>query len=396
MRLFGTDGIRSEVGKYPLTAENILKLAKAASIVLKKKNSISRVVINKDTRLSGYIFEPTLTAGFISMGVNVVLVGPLPTPSLTILSKSLRADFSVMITASHNPLQDNGLKFFSGTGYKITAEEERKIEDYFFNYDFDNFKIKPSNYGKAVRLKDAIGRYSEALKQNTFKNLEFSNTEKMTLEGTVNKTIIALLLLFFSASYSYSNANTSFVWMGFIIGFVLAIVTIFKKEWAPYTVPFYAIFEGLALGGISYVYASMYTGIVQQAIFLTFGIFGSLLFAYKTRIIKPTENFKLGLFAATGGIFLVYMVSFIMSFFGSGLSIMNPGNSSLISIGFSLFVVIIASLNLVLDFDFIEEASEIGAPKYMEWYGVFGLLVTLIWLYLEILRLLAKLNSRRN
>ena len=184
--------------------------------------------------------------------------------------------------------------------------------------------------------------------------------------------------------------------MGFIIGFVLAIVTIFKKEWAPYTVPFYAIFEGLALGGISYVYASMYTGIVQQAIFLTFGIFGSLLFAYKTRIIKPTENFKLGLFAATGGIFLVYMVSFIMSFFGSGLSIMNPGNSSLISIGFSLFVVIIASLNLVLDFDFIEEASEIGAPKYMEWYGVFGLLVTLIWLYLEILRLLAKLNSRRN
>ncbi len=126
MRLFGTDGIRGEVGKYPLTAENILKLAKAASLVLKKKNSISRVVINKDTRLSGYIFEPALTAGFISMGVNVVLVGPLPTPALTILSKSLRADFSVMITASHNPYQDNGLKFFSGIGYKITAEEEKK------------------------------------------------------------------------------------------------------------------------------------------------------------------------------------------------------------------------------------------------------------------------------
>ena len=190
-----------------------------------------------------------------------------------------------------------------------------------------------------------------ALTKNTFKNLEFSNSNKMTLEGTVNKTIIGLLLLFFSASYSYSNANTSFVWMGFIIGFVLAMITIFKKEWAPYTVPLYAIFEGLALGGISYVYASMYTGIVQQAIFLTFGIFGSLLFAYKTRIIKPTENFKLGIFAATGGIFLVYLVSFIMSFFGSGLSIMNPQNSSLISIGFSLFVVIIASLNLVLDFD---------------------------------------------
>ena len=174
MRLFGTDGIRGEVGKYPLTAENVLKLAKAASIVLRKKNSISRVVINKDTRLSNYIFEPALTSGFISMGINVVLVGPLPTPALTILSKSLRADFSVMITASHNPYQDNGLKFFSGSGYKITVEEEKKIEDCFFNYDFDNFRIKPSNYGKAVRLKDAIGRYSEALKQNIFNNLDYT------------------------------------------------------------------------------------------------------------------------------------------------------------------------------------------------------------------------------
>ncbi len=235
-----------------------------------------------------------------------------------------------------------------------------------------------------------------ALSKNTFKNIDFSQSNRMTLEGTVNKTIIALILLFTSASYSFSNANTGFVWFGFIVGFILALVTIFKKEWAPYTVPLYAIFEGLALGGISYIYASIYTGIVQQAIFLTFGIFGSLLFAYKTRIIKPTENFKLGLFAATGGIFLVYLLSFIMSFFGAGLPIMNPQNSSLMSIGFSLFVVIIASLNLVLDFDFIEEASEVGAPKYMEWYGVFGLLVTLIWLYLEILRLLAKLNSRRS
>ena len=235
-----------------------------------------------------------------------------------------------------------------------------------------------------------------ALTKNTFKNISFSNSNRMTLEGTVNKTIIALTLLLFSASYTYSSANTSLIWLGFIVGFILAITTIFKKEWAPYTVPAYAIFEGLALGGISYIYANMYTGIVQQAIFLTFGIFGSLLFAYKTRIIKPTENFKLGIFAATGGIFIVYLISFIMSFFGGGLSVMNPMNSSLMSIGFSLFVVIIASLNLVLDFDFIEEASENGAPKYMEWYGVFGLLVTLIWLYLEILRLLAKLNSRRN
>ncbi len=174
MRLFGTDGIRGEVGKYPLTAENILKLAKASSLVLKKKNSISRVVINKDTRLSGYIYEPALTAGFISMGINVVLVGPLPTPALTLLSKSLRADFSVMITASHNPFFDNGLKFFSNQGLKISSEDEKKIEENFFNYDFDNFKIKQSNYGKAIRLKDAMGRYSEALKRSSDRNLDYS------------------------------------------------------------------------------------------------------------------------------------------------------------------------------------------------------------------------------
>ena len=181
MRLFGTDGIRGEVGKYPLTPENVLKLAKASSLVLRKKNSISRVVINKDTRLSGYIFEPALTSGFLSMGIEVILVGPLPTPALTVLGKSLRADFSVMITASHNPYRDNGLKFFSGQGLKISPEEENKIEDLFFNYDFDNFKIKQSNYGKAIRLKNALGRYSEALKHSADRNLNYSQL-KVTLD----------------------------------------------------------------------------------------------------------------------------------------------------------------------------------------------------------------------
>ena len=181
MRLFGTDGIRGEVGKYPLTPENVLKLAKASSLVLRKKNSISRVVINKDTRLSGYIFEPALTSGFLSMGIEVILVGPLPTPALTVLGKSLRADFSVMITASHNPYKDNGLKFFSGQGLKISPEEENKIEDLFFNYDFDNFKIKQSNYGKAIRLKNALGRYSEALKHSADRNLNYSQL-KVTLD----------------------------------------------------------------------------------------------------------------------------------------------------------------------------------------------------------------------
>ena len=135
--------------------------------------------------------------------------------------------------------------------------------------------------------------------------------------------------------------------------------------------------------------------IVPTAIMLTLGILFSLLFAYKSKIIRPTENFKLGLFAATAGIGVVYLISFLMSMFGGGgLAIMDPTNSSMFSICFSLFVVVIASLNLVMDFDFIEEGAEKGAPKYMEWYGAFGLLVTLIWLYLEILRLLSKLRSR--
>ena len=235
-----------------------------------------------------------------------------------------------------------------------------------------------------------------ALNKNTFKGLQTSGGQTMTIDGTVNKTSIALIILLVSAYYTFSTSNTNFIFIGFIAGLVLAIATIIKKQWAPITVPIYAICEGLALGGISSIYESMYTGIVQQAIFLTIGIFAALLFAYKTKIIKATENFKLGVFAATGGIALVYFVSFIMSFFGSELSIMNIQNASIMSIGFSVFVVIIASLNLVLDFDFIEEASEIGVPKYMEWYATFGLLITLIWLYLEILRLLAKLQSRRN
>jgi uncharacterized YccA/Bax inhibitor family protein len=137
-------------------------------------------------------------------------------------------------------------------------------------------------------------------------------------------------------------------------------------------------------------------GIVPKAIFLTLGILFALLFAYKTKIIKVTENFKLMVFSATAGIGVVYLISFVMSMFGfsEGMAIMSPTNSSLMSIGFSLFVVAIAALNLVMDFDFIEEGVNSGAPKYMEWYGAFGLLVTLIWLYLEILRLLGKLSSR--
>ena len=234
-----------------------------------------------------------------------------------------------------------------------------------------------------------------ALNKNTFKNFTAVDGNTMTIDGTVNKTAFSLIILLFCAFYTYSSNNTSLIWFGIIGGFILAIATMFKKEWSPFTVPAYAALEGLALGGISSIYNHMYTGIVQQAIFLTIGIFGALLFAYKTKIIQPSENFKLGIFAATGGIGVVYLINFVMRFWGSGLSIMSIENASMMSIGFSLFVVVIASLNLVLDFDFIEQGAERGAPKYMEWYGAFGLMVTLVWLYIEILRLLSKLQSRR-
>ena len=220
-------------------------------------------------------------------------------------------------------------------------------------------------------------------------------SETMTINGTVNKTAISLLLLVGTGYLTFSSINSGLLIACGIGGFILAIVTVFKKEWAPITVAIYVILEGALLGGISFMYNSLYDGIVTDAIFLTVGILLSLLVAYRSGLIKATENFKLGIVAATGGIAIVYLINFVMGFFGSNMGVMQIDNASPISIGFSVVVVIIAALNLVLDFDFIEEGAEKGAPKYMEWYGAFGLLVTLIWLYLEILRLLAKLNSRK-
>ncbi len=240
-----------------------------------------------------------------------------------------------------------------------------------------------------------------ALSSKTFDNINRNHNgplikeDVMTIKGTVDKTAISLLLMLMAGYFSFAENSIIFMVIGGIGGFIVALITIFKKHLSPITVPLYAILEGLLLGGISYMYGQLYDGIVFNAIMITISILLSLLFAYRSGIIKATENFKLGVFAATGGIALVYLFSFIASFFGAGFSIMNPANGSLMSIGFSLVVIVIASLNLVLDFDFIEEGAEKGAPKYMEWYGAFGLLVTLIWLYLEILRLLSKLNSRR-
>ena len=220
-------------------------------------------------------------------------------------------------------------------------------------------------------------------------------TETMTIEGTVNKTMISLFLLVGTGYFTFDVMNPILLIGCAIGGIIIALITIFKKHWAPVTVPIYAVLEGGLLGGVSFMYNSMYEGIVTNAIFLTLGILITLLIAYRSGLIKPTENFKLGITAATGGIAIVYLINFVMGFFGSSMGVMNIENASLMSVGFSLLVVVIAALNLILDFDFIEEGAEKGAPKYMEWYGAFGLLVTLIWLYLEILRLLAKLNSRK-
>ena len=232
------------------------------------------------------------------------------------------------------------------------------------------------------------------LSKSTFSSAR-EHSETMTINGTVNKTAICLFLMVGTGYLTFNSINPGILIACGIGGFIVAIITVFKKEWAPITVPLYAILEGGLLGGVSFMYNSLYDGIVTNAIFLTVGILLSLLVAYRSGYIKPTENFKLGIFAATGGIAIIYLINFVMGFFGSSMGIMQIDNASPMSIGFSIVVVIIAALNLVLDFDFIEEGSEKGAPKYMEWYGAFGLLVTLIWLYLEILRLLAKLNSRR-
>ena len=237
------------------------------------------------------------------------------------------------------------------------------------------------------------------LKANTFIQRQTTiDTGMMTITGTVNKTALGLLLLMTTAIFTWNMSPTdprisTLMMVGIFGGLIAAIITVFKRHLAPYTTPIYALLEGLALGGISRFFETLYPGIVNQAIFLTFGTLAALLFAYRSGLIKPTENFKLGIAAATGGIAFVYIISFILGLFGVQVPLIHSNSN--FGILFSFGVVVIAALNLVLDFDFIEEGAEIGAPKYMEWFGAFGLLVTLVWLYLEILHLLAKLQSRR-
>lgn len=240
-----------------------------------------------------------------------------------------------------------------------------------------------------------------ALNMNSFRVEGAAFGDAMTLSGTVHKTGILLLCVMATAIWSWSrffgapstDTVLPLVMIGGIGGFLAALVTIFKKEWSPVTAPVYALLEGLALGGISAVFELRHPGIAIQAVGLTFGTLFALLLAYQSGLIRVTEKFRLGVVAATGGIALFYLAQFVLGFFGVRFAAIN--GSGVIGIGFSAVVVVIAALNLVLDFDFIESGVRAGAPRYMEWYAAFGLMVTLVWLYLEILRLLSKLNSRR-
>jgi uncharacterized YccA/Bax inhibitor family protein len=238
-----------------------------------------------------------------------------------------------------------------------------------------------------------------ALNERAFKG-QVAIGEAMTLQGTVNKTGFLLLCVVATAAWTWglSHSNqpeAALPWMigGLLGGFVVALVTIFKKTWSPFTAPIYALLEGLALGGISALLELRYPGIAIQAVGLTFGTLFVMLLAYKTGVIRATERFKVGVIAATGGIMVFYLIGMVLRvFFHFQVPVIYGGG--MWGILFSLFVVVIAALNLVLDFDMIETGVNGGAPKYMEWYGAFGLMVTLIWLYLEILRLLAKARRR--
>jgi uncharacterized YccA/Bax inhibitor family protein len=239
-----------------------------------------------------------------------------------------------------------------------------------------------------------------ALNDQVFRGEGAAFGEAMTVQGTVNKTGILLLCTVATAAWAWNiflhshsaQAVGPLALVGVIGGLIFAFATIFKKTWAPVTAPIYALFEGLVLGSVSAILEVRFPGIAIQAVSLTFGTMVALLLVYRSGLIRVTDSFRTGIFAATGGIAIFYLIEMALGFFGVHFTAVN-GNGA-IGIGFSVFVVIIAALNLVLNFDFIENGARAGAPKYMEWYGAFGMMVTLIWLYFEILQLLSKLRSR--
>jgi uncharacterized YccA/Bax inhibitor family protein len=239
-----------------------------------------------------------------------------------------------------------------------------------------------------------------ALNGKIFQGQPVALEDAMTLDGTVNKTGVLLLCAIATAAFAWHTfmqdrtgaSVLPLLWTGLIGGFIAALVTIFKKTWAPVTAPLYSLLEGLVLGSISAIFELRYPGIAMQSVAMTFGVLLVMLLAYRSHLIPVTQKLRLGIVAATGAIALFYIAEIVLSFFGIQFASIN--GSGFIGIGFSIVVVIIAALNLVLDFDFIESGVQARAPKYMEWYGAFGLMVTLVWLYLEILRLLSKIRGR--
>ena len=227
--------------------------------------------------------------------------------------------------------------------------------------------------------------------------------DTMTVKGTLNRFGFLFLMVMASSFYVWNEASVGNSVQGYIMGgaiggFVLALVLIFKQQWAQYLAPAYALLEGLVVGGISSVYnnafAKIAPGIVMQAVVLTFGTAIAMFALYKFGVIRATERFKSILFAAMGGIMVFYLITFVLSLFDVEIPMMHQG--SLMSIGISLVIVVVAAMSLILDFDRIEQGAAMGAPKYMEWFCAFGLLVTLVWLYVEILRLLGNLYGRRD
>lgn len=242
-----------------------------------------------------------------------------------------------------------------------------------------NMKSSNPAFNSAVYKKSSDGRFA-------------SSAETMTVSGTVNKTMIMALLVLASAAWSWVNGSQVIMIVGVVGGLITGLVTAFRPQSASITAPIYALFQGMFLGVISAYFEASYGGIVFQAVASTIGVLFMMLFLYRTGVLKATARFKMGVVAATGGIMMMYLFNFIFSFFGAGFLSME--SNSLMMIGINLVIVGVAALNLILDFDFIEKGAQNGAPKQMEWYGAFGLMVTLIWLYLELLKLLSRLSSR--
>jgi uncharacterized YccA/Bax inhibitor family protein len=237
-----------------------------------------------------------------------------------------------------------------------------------------------------------------ALSERVFAGGVTVTGDAMTVQGTINKTALLLVLAFATAAASWVVGTAGGAGIGgwalgaALAGLVVAIATFVRPQWSPVTGPLYALLEGVFLGLVSMVFEARFPGIATQAVALTFGVLGAMLLVYKTGLIKVTQRFRAGVAAATLAIFATYMVALVLGLFGMRVPLLN--DASPLGILISVVIVVVAALNLVLDFDLIERGARAGAPRYMEWYAAFGLLVTLVWLYLELLRLLAKLRER--